>query len=166
MKNKSHQKGFTLLEIIAALILVGIIGATLGIGITQIINGFVFSKKNAETARKAQLAMIRLVKELKSANISDTPLPTATSITFSGDATYTVSWSAGNPLTMKNPLTMDSYILTDNVSDFKLTYYDLYNSSAAAYSASATKLIGITLKLKGAEDIILTFEDRVFVKKP
>jgi len=160
MRNKYNQKGFTLLEIIAALILVGIIGATLGMGITQIINGFVFSKKNAETARKAQLAMIRLVKELKSANILNTPSPpAAASITFSGDAIYTVSWSAGNPLTM------NSDTLTDNVNKFELTYYDSYNSSAAAYSASTT-LIGITLELKGADDMILIFEDRVFVKKP
>jgi len=159
VKNKDHQSGFTLLEIIAALILVGIIGATLGIGITQIINGFIFSKKNAETARKAQLAITRLVKELKEADISSSSA--ATSIIFS-DNSKTITWSGAG-----NPLKINSDILADNVSDFKLTYYDSYDdaSPANSYSPASTTLIGITLKLKGADDMILTFEDRVF-KKP
>ncbi len=62
-------------------------------------------------------------------------------------------------------MTMIGHILTDDVNEFELTYYDKYDSPASAYSSSNTALIGITLKLKGADDMILTFEDRVF-KKP
>jgi prepilin-type N-terminal cleavage/methylation domain-containing protein len=163
MKNKARQSGFTLIEVIATLILMGIIGLTMGMGIVQLMNGYLFSKKNAEISRKARLAMTRLVKELKNSDILSSPaLPSATFIKFSSDKTYQITWIPGNSLTLNNGT--DEEPLTDDVSDFGLTYYDSYNSSATAYSSS-TSLIGITLKLKGAKNMILTFENRVFLRK-
>ena len=62
-KRKSDEKGFTLIEMIVTLVLVGITAALAGMWIVSVANGYVFAKMNASTVQKAQLAMTRLEKE-------------------------------------------------------------------------------------------------------
>lgn len=57
MKNES---GFTLIEVIVSLILVGIMASVAGMGIVAGIQGYLFAKDNAAVSGKAQLAMSRL----------------------------------------------------------------------------------------------------------
>ncbi len=161
-KNKNcNNRGFTLIEVIASLVLVGIIGAIAGMLLVQISKGFVFSKKTATTAQKGQITISRLVKEFSA--ITSISSGTATSITFTRDpgVTHTISWAGAN-----NPLLISTDILTDNVNSFNLEYYDSYNdpSPSTAYLPS-TAMIEITLELKGADDIPSEFVNRVFMYK-
>lgn len=66
MTKKQHrrQKGFTLIEMIAVLVIVGILTAIAGLGIVQGIQSYLFAKDNATISEKAQLAIIRLNREL------------------------------------------------------------------------------------------------------
>ena len=57
MKN---QKGFTLIEVIVTLILVGIMASMAGMGIVSGVQGYLFAKDNAAISQKAQAAMARL----------------------------------------------------------------------------------------------------------
>jgi prepilin-type N-terminal cleavage/methylation domain-containing protein len=162
VKNKNcSDHGFTLIEVIACLVLVGIVGAIAGMLLVQISKGFVFSKKTAATAQNAQMTMSRLVKEFSA--ITSVSFGTTTSITFTRDpgVTHNISWAGEN-----NPLLIDTDILTDNVNLFNLEYYDSYDdpSPSTAYSPS-TELIEITLELKGADDIPSRFINRVFMYK-
>jgi prepilin-type N-terminal cleavage/methylation domain-containing protein len=59
MKNEA---GFTLIEIIVSLILVGIMASVAGMGIVAGIQGYLFAKDNAAVSGKAQLAMSRLTR--------------------------------------------------------------------------------------------------------
>jgi prepilin-type N-terminal cleavage/methylation domain-containing protein len=64
---KTHlcqQKGFTLIEMIAVLLLVGIMAALAGLGIVTAVQGYIFSKDNAAISEKAQLAVARINREL------------------------------------------------------------------------------------------------------
>ncbi len=81
--NKSglNKKGFTLIEIIVSLLIVGIITAVAGMGIVMVTQKFYFAKDNAETAQKAQVTLMRLMKEF--AAISAVSAGSATSIAFS-----------------------------------------------------------------------------------
>ncbi|MDX9821343.1 MAG: type II secretion system protein [Syntrophales bacterium] len=59
-----HKRGFTLLEIIVSLFLVGIVTAVIGLSSYHMVNSFVFAQKNADTLLKGQVAIARMVKEL------------------------------------------------------------------------------------------------------
>jgi prepilin-type N-terminal cleavage/methylation domain-containing protein len=63
-KVKLDTRGFTLIEVIASLVLLGIIAVMAGLGIVQITKQYVFAQKAGETAQVAQVAMARMVKEL------------------------------------------------------------------------------------------------------
>ena len=159
--NNCNNRGFTLIEVIVSLVLVGIIGAIAGMLLVQISKGFVFSKKTAATAQKGQITISRLVKEFST--ITSISSGTATSITFTRDpgVTHTISWAGAN-----NPLLIATDIVTDNVNSFNLQYYDSYNDPSPSPSyLPSTAMIEITLELKGADDISSEFVNRVFMYK-
>jgi len=60
----NQQKGFTLIEMIAVLIIVGIMAVFAGFGIITAVNGYMFSKNNAAISGKAQMALARIHLEL------------------------------------------------------------------------------------------------------
>lgn len=64
MKRKDGQKGFTLIEMIVVLILIGVLAAGAGLGIVTAVQSYFFAKNNADVSEKAQLAIIRLNREL------------------------------------------------------------------------------------------------------
>ncbi len=63
-----NQKGFTLIEIIVSLVLMGIVGLFIGQAIYQVVQSYIFAKKNIELTEKTQLALSRMSLELQYAN--------------------------------------------------------------------------------------------------
>jgi prepilin-type N-terminal cleavage/methylation domain-containing protein len=57
-------QGFTLIELIAVLFLVGILGALATVGLNQSVRSYMIATENANIAQKAQLALTRLGLEL------------------------------------------------------------------------------------------------------
>ena len=168
--NKSvlNKNGFTLIEIIVSLVLVGIITTVAGMGIVLVTQKFYFAKDNAETAQKGQVALTRMMKELTV--ISAVNTGTATSINFNSYkagvlGTRQISWagSSGDPLVFDDDTTdgVAGDTLTDNVSSFALAYYDTYTSASQASWSSSTKVIEVTLTLTGANDVASAFTVRV-----
>jgi len=82
MKRNRQQKGFTLIEVIVTLILIGILGSLAGMGIVQATKSYLFTRDATEMAQKSQVALARMSRTFL--NISD--------IDFSGGA------GAGAPL--------------------------------------------------------------------
>ena len=67
MKSKlktASNSGFTLIEIIVSLVLVGIMAVVAGMGIVSASRAFIFSRDAAEISQKSQLAMNRLTKSI------------------------------------------------------------------------------------------------------
>ncbi len=59
-----NESGFTLIEIIVSLVLVGMMAAIAGMGIVTGTKGYLLAKENSHMAQKAQLAMARIQREL------------------------------------------------------------------------------------------------------
>ena len=57
---KKHETGFTIIELIVSLVLVGIMASVAGMGIVAGVRGYLFAKDNAAISGKAQLAMSRM----------------------------------------------------------------------------------------------------------
>lgn len=64
ISSPSGNKGFTLLELIASLVLLGLVTAIFGMGLVAALQSNEFSRSNVQMAQKAQLAMMRISREL------------------------------------------------------------------------------------------------------
>lgn len=159
------KNGFSLIEIIVVMLLVGVMAALAGVGYVQVVRGMLFTKMNAATIQKGELAMTKLVKEFNNTSLSSVkPAATnETAITFSSVknsilSSHTVKLSGST-------VTFDEDILTDQVSDFSLKYYDNFDSTSETTCGttwqSSRRIIEITLKLKGADDVVSEFKARV-----
>lgn len=153
-KKRSNNRGFTLIEVIFTLVLVGATATLAGMWIVNVANGYVFAKTNADTVQKAQLAMTRLTKEfqaIQSVNTT-TGATTATRITYTRAQ---ASSSVGLNATVSQSgsvLLLDADILTDGVSGFTLNYCNdtLPTPACSSTWTSASRLIQVTLMLSGA----------------
>ena len=101
--------------------------------------------------------MTRMVKEFTV--MSAVTAATATSITFTSyklgvTSPHTLSWTG-------SVITYDGDVLVDNVNDFELGYYNSHASPKRFTWSPARKMIGITLKLTGANNNIIEFTDRL-----
>ena len=160
-----NEKGFTLIEMIASLVILVIMGALVIIITTKIVEGFIFTKMNAATSQKGQIALGRLTKEFT--NIISVSSGGASSITFdsrnyiTGGTQTSSVWESGNTILIGSG---SGDILVDNVSSFVLTYYDDYVTQTLptpSWSPDTSKEIEITLSLVGANDVESVFTTRV-----
>jgi len=167
-KRALNKKGFTLLEIIISLVLVGIVAAVIGVSSNYLVTSFLFSGKNADTLLKGQVAMARMAKELNNIKYLNTnpAYLDATKIKFTSykDAVavyHTISWGGSG-----TNLLFDGDILTDQVSSFSLTYYaNSTGSSALLPTGTGSMITGwiieINLVLTGADNVPAAFNDRI-----
>ena len=82
---KASTNGFILIELVTMLILVGVIGAFVGLFLYTGINGFLASKRNSEVALKAQVALDRISAELRNIKASPKPVFETRKITYQND---------------------------------------------------------------------------------
>jgi len=163
-KKRSENCGFTMIELIASLVILAIIGVVAGAGLVTFIKGYVFTKENAKGVQKGQIALARIVKELSATD--SIQAGSSTSITFDSKASpeqqRQLSWDNINQI-----IKIESDDLLDNVTAFNLAYYNYYDDFApsASYSPASTTVVQITIGLKVAEGVIKTFVDRVYLSR-
>lgn len=113
------------MEVIAVVVVVGILGSASALGLAAFLNGFMTGRTNAEQTQKAQNALQRLVMELRFVQIdahTRDPLVTVandhSSIVFTSkrdDAAHVVA-------VVGTELLLDGRPLTDHVSSFQAFY--------------------------------------------
>ncbi|PKN20638.1 MAG: hypothetical protein CVU71_02305 [Deltaproteobacteria bacterium HGW-Deltaproteobacteria-6] len=154
------EKGFSLLEMIIVMMMIGIMAALAALGYVQVVKGMVFTKMNAATTQKGQIAITKLVKEFANISISSISAASGTSITF-----QTVKNGASSPSTTVtvsgSTITFGGDVLTDQVSGFTLNYYDNYDSTAQTTWQSSRRIIEIAIRLTGADGVVSEFTARV-----
>lgn len=163
---KTCCKGFSLIEVIVSLLLLGIVSAIWGLGIVQVVDGFMLSAQTGETSQKVQTCMSRLTKEFQILSSLSPPLSSGTVTyirnTAGIDEVYTVSFDAGSGV-----IKMNGDILTDRINGFVLTYYDTHDAASplsAPVPPDKVRLIGIRLEIKGADDTLSAYENLVFLR--
>ncbi len=138
----SSQAGFTLIEIIAVLILIGLLTALAGSGLVSVVQGYLFAQESTSLSQKAQLGLTRLTKEFRLCYDCDDDTP------------YEFTNSLGErTLTLKGQeVRINGDILVDQVEGFELTTNTTNN-----------KMIEITLELGHRQaDSSLTFTTSIF----
>jgi prepilin-type N-terminal cleavage/methylation domain-containing protein len=170
MPNTSRG-GFVLIELVATLVLIGVIGAFAGLFIYTGMNGFIASKRNSETALSAQIALDRISAELR--HISSLPAaPVAnTSITYlSKDlpGTRRLRYDSGartinlDVTGVPNPL--GEKPLLDKVATFSLAWTSA-NLDNAGGDEISTINIGFTIADVGTQ-FNARIHPRFFIPKP
>nr|MBF0222594.1 prepilin-type N-terminal cleavage/methylation domain-containing protein [Desulfobulbaceae bacterium] len=165
VKFYSNDAGFTLVEMIMVLVLLGIMGAVAGFGLNQFIQGYILTKEAAESMSKAQLAMLRISKEFRV--IGNVSSGTVSSITFTAkhgsdlSQQYTISQPAGtDEIKLSDGTNVDT--LVDQVNSFVLNYYDTFDGlSASTWTAGTSKLIEVVLTMNGPDSQPTVFTTRI-----
>ena len=115
----NKQQGFALIELIAVIVLVGIIASFSTFFLYTGFNGYVNTKNATEGALNAQMALDRISMELR--NIRElTDTPSSTSLSYkSDDPTKTRTLKYENQRVFIRVDTTD-YMLLDNISAFTI----------------------------------------------
>jgi prepilin-type N-terminal cleavage/methylation domain-containing protein len=162
-KRGDNESGFTLIELIATMVILSLMVAAAGYGIVGIAHGFVIARNNTEILMKAEVAILRLNKELQ--QVSNLTAGSATSVTFDAyDKTGTLG--VGQTLTCANgSLNLRGNLLLDGLgagcADFALSYYTTYNAAASAVLVANTKLIEYNFTLTTFDGRRVPFKSRI-----
>jgi prepilin-type N-terminal cleavage/methylation domain-containing protein len=142
--NVNKSSGFSLIEIICVLILLGVIASFAFGGFVNSIAGFNFIKQNANGIEKTELAMMRMVLEF--GDILNTSMPSVAgssiSYTSSDGGVHVIKLTGSN-------LMYDTHILCDNITSFVPSYVD------------STKIVTVSLTSTMANNVSKTFTTKV-----
>lgn len=133
------QKGFTLIEVIVSLILMGILASLAGIAIVQVVQGYMMTQENSTTTQKAQLAMSRITREvIEMINIPTGQTATAEVLPIQNvNGNRIIGLDSGSvKIALDNSTLSAGDILINNVTAFTLTYYSRNATSGTVETTS------------------------------
>lgn len=151
-----NQRGFSLVELVASLVIAGILAVALTTIVVVAMDGYVFSQDTAEVSQKGQLALARMRSELLNATAVSTA--TANKIVFTNpDGTYELE-KTNDLITLRRtsspavaPKTLVDSLLVNYGTDQLFTYQKV--PSSGTWSA------GENIALLYTIDIMLIFDN-------
>jgi len=160
-----NKNGFTLMEVVVSLLLIGIMGVVAGMLLVAITKGYIFSQQNNEISLKGQVAVAKMVKEIGSIRIETDKITaaTATSISYTYTDPVTNTTASHTIAQAGTQIQFDGITLVDVVNAFLLSYFD--NTGATTATLANIRRVDITLNLQGAGGIISTFADSAKIEE-
>ena len=166
MENRITQSaGFTLIELILTLVLIGIIGTFTSLFVYSGIRGYISTRQTSEGALQAQIAMDRISQELRDINsLTGTPAITGSNLSLSYKSavlsgTRELKYDSNqNAILISVDNGSNYYKLLDNISscNLLLTYLNLDQDAG---SVNEVEHIDLNFKLDG---IGQEFRTRIF----
>ena len=165
-----RRAGFTLIEMICAMLLLGILGLLSTRLLTNMVQGYTLAKNSDAAVQKAQNAMQRMTIDFTYmlVNVSSGTSNTITYNTSLNNSLQISIYQSGN--TIYYSFGGGNYALTDGVENNSLqfSYYNTYSSSAGNALTSGTALVGISYTMVGSDTnstFSQTYNTRVKVGK-
>jgi prepilin-type N-terminal cleavage/methylation domain-containing protein len=116
ISRQHRQAGFTLIEVICALVLLGVLGTGLIVGFSYFTSAQLALRQNYAQNQKVQLAMTRLLYEIKNAS---SVTASANTISYTFSSAKQIYQSNGTLVLLSGG---NAHVLTDNVTGFTATY--------------------------------------------
>ncbi len=132
------QLGFTLVELVIVIVLIGIVGTISAFMMSQTVPGSLVASDQGESAWQARTALARMEREIREANPNSIAANTVTQFGFV-DATGSVIYYT----LVGNQLFRNFQPLVDNVTGFALLYYDATGTQTAVAANIRYVLVGI-----------------------
>ena len=146
------ESGFTLIEIIVTLIIVGIIATIAGMGIASGIKGYMLARGNAAITQKSQMALARVSRELM--ELVDVATAQPSRVTYnrfdfdSGNiVSQTMYLDSGSVKIVSGSTPSGGDTIVDDVGSFTLTYYKGTNTWQTADDIQLLSTIRIVIGL-------------------
>lgn len=162
-----QRKGFSLIEVIAVLVLLGIIVAFGGLFLTTFVEGYALSTTTGETALKGQIALDRISLELKQADSIDAYTANS-SITFTRNG-VTKSIVVGSNICLTTDLATCSCQETGNPTTCNLLMDNVQNATLNLAQANLDGLAGNEVAYVDIQftvpDMGSAFETRIYPRK-
>lgn len=149
MSGRSAQHGFTLIELIITLMILGILGAAAGHALTGGALAYSGNADNLQTLGKLRYASERMVRELREIRrsslnpaIYDITTMTATTLVFIRRDGTAVTLNAAPPLlTLAYSVPAGTYTLTDEVGSLALSYFKADGTTPATGNADVAYIV-------------------------
>lgn len=157
------RAGFTLLEVVASIVLIAIVSMIAAAAVVYVARGFVLVSTGTEIARNVHIATSRIIKELESLDSISSASGNALSYTIDVSG-YTLSYDGATLFLDSNPSNGPVPLLKgffDN-SSFQFRYLDSFDDTTT--STTATEMVEIWMKMDLGNGSSVEFTTRVFLR--
>lgn len=148
---RKNTYGFTLIEMICVLILIGILGSFLFQGYINTVHSQVNTNNNYHQVQKDQIAILRLLLEMQ---LAESVVINSNSISYTYNTESRSIFKSNDTLVLQTPSgtgESSDHILTDNVSAFSSSY------------SSATKILSLTITTNYSPDTTKTINESIYM---
>lgn len=144
MHTISKQKGFTLIELIMVIVLLGIIAIVSSRVLIQGLNAFITGQNVVEANWQGQLALERMTRDIRALRSpSDISTATASQLVFTDTTGTTITYALSG-----TTLTRNGQALANGIAGFTLSYFDRNGGGSPA----TANIRYITIDLNITED--------------
>jgi prepilin-type N-terminal cleavage/methylation domain-containing protein len=170
---RNNRRGFTLIEIIVAMTIMGLLVLLGSYGLQSAVDGYNLARDNAHLSQKAQAALDRLTIELSNITFNGAlgryNITSGTSSSLSYTANFGGADENHTIAQTGTQVQLDNIPLTDLVATGNGLQFTYMNSSGTAVGGGATdpalRLIGISLTMNGPNGISRVYNSRVALQR-
>jgi len=167
--NKCDSRGFTLIEIIVAITIAGLLVLLGTFGLQNAVDGYALARDNAQLSQKAQAALDRMAVEFS--NIIFNGAAGRYSITAGNAASlsYTANFGGADEnrtiALAGSQVRLDNIPLTDLVNGLQFRYWNADGVTEVAATSQTMRIISISLTMNGPAGTTRDYNGRVALQR-